>query len=441
MDPIVPLLPYQQKWVADNNRFKIALKARQIGWTWCTMLALVLRCAFGRRQKWHYLSLSEDRAKNSIEYGIQHCDAMDLTVKQHVQTVGGRYKGSIYKSKQMSIEFPNGAKIIALTSNPVTARGCSGNVVLDEFAHHPDAGLIWQSVLPVTTRGYSIEILSTPNGKVGPFYDIYTGADSDWSRHECDIYQAVSDGLSVDIQTLQRKFTEDDWLQEYCCVFLDSAATWLPKDLIKSCMDRKALCTFNYSSEERNLFLGVDMARKRDLCVLWVLARLDNLFITRGVICFHKQKYSTIREEINRIMPRVSMCAIDNGTTGAQICEELQEKWGEDLVVGVPCQLEHVKAKMATTVKDKISERQILLPEDEDVLKDLHAIRRYHTDRGTVSFDAPRTKHGHADRFWALGLALYASASVTKQKMDYKGGGARPAWSRIAKGSAHRLPF
>jgi phage FluMu gp28-like protein len=32
----VILLPYQERWVKDNSRLKLAVKARQIGFSWCT---------------------------------------------------------------------------------------------------------------------------------------------------------------------------------------------------------------------------------------------------------------------------------------------------------------------------------------------------------------------------------------------------------------------
>src|SRR5947209_4350193 len=37
------LLPYQLHWVDDNARLKLAIKARQIGWTWATAYSLVRR--------------------------------------------------------------------------------------------------------------------------------------------------------------------------------------------------------------------------------------------------------------------------------------------------------------------------------------------------------------------------------------------------------------
>src|SRR6266436_1454252 len=37
----VMLLPFQSKWVLDNSRLKLAVKARQIGLSWCTAYRVV----------------------------------------------------------------------------------------------------------------------------------------------------------------------------------------------------------------------------------------------------------------------------------------------------------------------------------------------------------------------------------------------------------------
>src|SRR5262245_66361619 len=37
----VMLLPFQKRWVTDNSRLKICVKARQIGLSWCTAFRIV----------------------------------------------------------------------------------------------------------------------------------------------------------------------------------------------------------------------------------------------------------------------------------------------------------------------------------------------------------------------------------------------------------------
>jgi phage FluMu gp28-like protein len=44
--------------------------------------------------------------------------------------------------------------------------------VLDEFAFHQDARAIYQAIAPSIARGYTLEIISTPNGQQGVYYDL-----------------------------------------------------------------------------------------------------------------------------------------------------------------------------------------------------------------------------------------------------------------------------
>jgi len=77
------------------------------------------------------------------------------------------------EEKTMEVYFPlNRSRIIGLPANPDTARGYTGHIVLDEFAFHGDAHKIYAACFPIITRGYSIEVISTPNGTAGKFYEI-----------------------------------------------------------------------------------------------------------------------------------------------------------------------------------------------------------------------------------------------------------------------------
>src|SRR5208337_1134028 len=133
----------------------------------------------------------------------------------------------------------------ALPANPDTARGYSGNVTLDEFAFHADAEKIYAALYPSITRGYQLEVISTPNGTQGKFYELakaagLIGRDSGfgvgvsgpeprtpnpeprhWSSHWVDIYDAVRQGLKIDLPLL-RAGCEDEsaWQQEFCCQFI-----------------------------------------------------------------------------------------------------------------------------------------------------------------------------------------------------------------------------
>jgi phage FluMu gp28-like protein len=48
--------------------------------------------------------------------------------------------------------------------------------VLDEFAFHLDARKVYEAIEPSITRGYSLEIISTPNGQQGEYHKLAKAA-------------------------------------------------------------------------------------------------------------------------------------------------------------------------------------------------------------------------------------------------------------------------
>src|SRR5689334_20150550 len=60
----VPLYPYQRRWIEDDSRFKLAVKATQIGYSYAAALEAVLDCV-ERETMWIVLSRGE---RQSIEF-------------------------------------------------------------------------------------------------------------------------------------------------------------------------------------------------------------------------------------------------------------------------------------------------------------------------------------------------------------------------------------
>jgi hypothetical protein len=57
-------------------------------------------------------------------------------------------------------------RIKILPANPRTARGFSGDLILDEFAFHDDSTAIWEAAEPILSANpdFLCRIASTPNG-------------------------------------------------------------------------------------------------------------------------------------------------------------------------------------------------------------------------------------------------------------------------------------
>lgn len=80
-------------------------------------------------------------------------------------------------------QFINGSRIKAFTANPTSARGYSDPdiIIFDESAYVDRE--LYLTVRPMMTGGKTdLILLSTPNGKEGFFYDIWTNESKIWSK-------------------------------------------------------------------------------------------------------------------------------------------------------------------------------------------------------------------------------------------------------------------
>jgi phage FluMu gp28-like protein len=410
----VQLYEYQKNWINDESRFKIALKARQTGFSFIMALEVVLD-AVTHRTLWVLLSRGERQSKELMEKVATHSRAMGIAA-QELETT---FKIDDQDIKQLEVVFPNGSRIIGLPANPDTARGFSGNVVLDEFAFHKDSREIWKALYPSITRGYKIRVASTPNGKSGKFYELWNNAGK-WSKHHTDIYEALAQGLEINIDELKEGCeSEEDWEQEYCCKFNDEAEAMLTYEIITACEDDLATMILpeNYNNPlGNNLYLGMDIGRKKDLSVIWLDEKVGDVYWTRAVEEMKKTAFRLQRERLYYYLslPKMRRACIDSTGIGAQLAEEAREKYGsrvEEIVFSGP-----VKEDLAIYQKRIFEDRQCRIPADRKIRDDFHSVRKTVTAAGNTRYEGERDENGHADRFWAKALAHHAGRT-------YFGGG------------------
>jgi len=506
--PGLPLYPYQLRWVEDDSRYKIACKARQIGFSFAATFRVVHR----RRRipgLTIWLSASERQALEAMEYVRQHLRALGVIARFQDTFIEGTLV------RQQQVRLGNGSRIIALPANPDTVRGFAGDIVLDEFAFHRDDEAIWRAAFATATRGYQIEIISTPNGARGKYYELaraaglvgYTppAAREDcgetqqgfphapstvaaeaasltaglkprptktatgrpttkpaassplperaamhgiWSSHWVSLAHSRAEGFVVDVEALRAAISDEDaWQQEYCCRFLTEAAHFIPPEMVVaaehpnatlrvalgkpaattslplpaisgtsaslSASQRSAISAERETALAGHCFLGVDIGRRRDLTVLWLIevesraAPADaRRYVTRSVQTLERQPFAQQRRAIEALLalPQIARCAIDASGLGLMLAEELQARWGAR--VEPVTFTAAVKEDLAVRVKRMLEERRLLLPYDPVIRASLGAVKRCVTPAGNVRFDADRTDAGHADHFWALALAL-----------------------------------
>ena len=414
----VKLYPYQKSWVMDESRFKQMVKGRQTGLSFGTSFRHV-RKRVKTRGTTVWVSASQRQSKEAIEYVSLHARA----VKQIFDFEEVAFPGTEDKAEQVTFRH-NGARIVALPANPDTMRGYSGDVVLDEFAFHRDPYKIWRGAMAIASRGFQVEVISTPNGQSGKFWDLARecGVPADgtveqsrwtrgvWSVHHLSIHEAVKQGCPIDIEAMRAAAgDEDTWLQEYCCVFLSDAENYIPMELIVACESEGATLEvpdrFIPSGE---LYLGWDIGRKKDRTVIWLLEKLGDVLWTRAVIVLVRTPFRAQFEMIDSLMSGVRRACGDATGIGAQIGEELVTKYGAGKVEAVEFNIANKEA-MATGTKRHFENRTLRIPAANHIRRACNAVKRFTSQTGHFRFDAERTEAGHADEFWALALAAAAA--------------------------------
>lgn len=392
--------------------------ARQCGKTFTSTLEIVLDCiraeVAGKRARWVILSRGERQAREAMNEGVKlHLRALQAGFKEYDLPFGADVRS-------LEVELPGGSRITALPANPDTARGFSANVLLDEFAFHQDSRAIWRALFPVISKpGLKLRVISTPNGKANKFYELMTASDPIWRKHQTDIYQAVADGLPRDIEELRRGVGDEDaWAQEYELKWLDEAHAWLSFELISACEHADAGEPGAYQGGA--CYVGVDIAARNDLFVIWVVEQVGDVHWTREVIARRGVSFAEQDALLDEVMRRyrvVRVC-MDQTGMGEKPVQDAQRRHGEARIEGVLFTGPN-KVTLATRGKQAFEDRQIRIPEGDHALRaDLHKLQKVTGPTGTPRFVADSDSAGHADRAWACFLALNA-ADTGAETFDY----------------------
>ena len=497
LGPALHLLPYQRRWVEDNSPLKIVVKARQIGYSFAASIRALLEC-LKKRTTWVFLSKGERQSRLLMEKVQEHVQSCGILAQACESTF---FEGTLIK--QLEVRFANGSVIYGLPANPDTARGYSGNVTLDEFAFHSDADKIYTALFPTITRGYCLEVISTPNGQQGKFYEIAKAAglvgeveesrsreveewknsstprllDSStplWSAHCCDIYEAIRQGLTIDLQILRAGCDDETtWQQEYCCQFISTAENFIPPALVAQCASAEAakdcppqfLASAPHPGLDSRLpelripnsefYLGIDIGRHHDRTVFW----LDELKVSGSIPQSGKVSGraappdtwhpsadghpDTLPVAVARLVrtlsntpfaeqlefarellslpgpdgsPLIRRACIDSTGMGAPLAESLEHEFGPR--VEPVTFTAAVKEDMAYRVKRRMEQRLDLIPEAPEIARAFGAVKKLVTAAGNTRFDAERTDLGHADEFWAKALADLAAERPTSHLSD-----------------------
>jgi phage FluMu gp28-like protein len=419
-------LPTQAAWLNDPWPLRIWEKSRQVGATKTDALDSVLKASPGDAQFDVWVSSRDE---------LQACLYLeDCKQWAKVLHLAAEYKGRVVldrktNSSAFALQFANGRTIYCLSSNPNAFAGKRGHVKLDEFALHPDQRLLFSTAKPVTQWGGTMSIISTHRGPGTVFNQIIQDtrrdpAKSPWHLYSYPLQKAISEGL---VERIAECIDEDQWNQEYCCIAADQNAAFISYDLLAACEDaslklltptelieyatrntQHAGSTTLPRSDAPTLYVGVDVARSKNLCVIDVGEKIGDVIWDRCRIELHNRPFAEIEANLFPILrlSQVKRACLDSSPIGTHLFERAKEIAGWK-VEGVNFTA-HVKEQLAFNLRAAFEDRKLRIVRDDKLRADLRALRKEVTPSGNIRLDG-QADDSHCDRFWAKALRQEAA--------------------------------
>lgn len=475
---IINFLPYQQAVFDDITSGVLVLHwSRQIGKSFTLANWAINRLLTRPGRLVTVLSNSRDNGAEFVQKCAEVCDKLGLAKKNANEALAVGDANVVWDEEDLSedIKYENmrmevritikdpkdgilkTGRIKVLAANPRTARGFSGDLILDEFAFHADSAAIWDAAEPILSSNpdFLCRIASTGNGKHNMFYRLCSGPGpndgtpftsrggflvSRVTRSEAwkqgrKIYDLRTRKELTPEASYDRAVDKRSYLQNYECQFADENMQLLSNTLISMAEregipidenDWTAASLARMHRAEGRLDVGVDVARTRDFTVIWVFERIGAL---RRTIAILRIQNMPIPDQVDRIaqvcrMPKFNRACVDATGMGVGLFDYLYREFG-DLVEGVNFastepitdRLLEIGRKGATAKVTEImaidllaemTAKAIEIPADLTIQNDLAKPERIVGSGGKVRIAAERDEAGHADHFWALALAVRA---------------------------------
>ena len=131
-----------------------------------------------------------------------------------------------------SLELDNGSRMLCLPGDEATTRGFSGVnlLVIDEASRCPD--LLYEAVRPMlAVSGGRLVLLSTPWGRRGFFWEVWTNGGPAWHRVKVTAPECPRIPAGW-LEEERRSLPERVFRQEYMCSFEDIETQVFPTDLV-----------------------------------------------------------------------------------------------------------------------------------------------------------------------------------------------------------------
>lgn len=460
------LLDYQKTWIADKSPVKICEKSARIGISWATALEATLTAAAskdaGGMDVW-YVSYKQESAEEFLRDVEMWAKFLGAAGKKLGCTIVDDEDGDLltYKAR-----FASGFTVTAVSSKSNNLRGHGGLFILDEFAHMLDPEGVFKAAIRSRARLGRIIIISTHSGEDSYFNFLITEANkgrNKFSVHRIDIHDAVNDGMyrqiCRDAGVKWTKEGEEEYVkellalpgsaEEFECVPSSGEDDYFKQSTLTACISPlcrviplhlEAKFVDDYTPAERNAFIlewfaqnlegplraefsegisymGQDFARAPKGALSIVAYGRKNKFNTvlearillemRGVPVDQQIK---LAELSIRCMHNMQKFMIDATGNGLSLGEKMGDLFGKTRCEALTIN-EKAYAEMMPPLRSALEKREILIPADEDTLRDFRKVK---TKQGKPVLPQLKMKTGgyrHGDAVVAV-MLLNAAARI-----------------------------
>jgi phage FluMu gp28-like protein len=262
-----------------------------------------------------------------------------------------------------------------------------------------------------------------------------------WSLHEVPIQKAVAEGI---VDRINKKIgrnesgeaflarlraeciDQEQWDQEYCCMPADENTAFFSYEMLDACTDSTlrlltldellALCNgakplaahSQLLTRNLQLFLGLDVARFRDLCVIDVGLKIDSIMYDLLRLELHDHTFTRMEALLYPLLrlPQLKRACIDSTGMGTQLAEQAREHFGWKVEsVNFTSAL---KEELAFALRRQFEDCRLRIPADEKLRADLRAVKKEITPSGKLRFIG-EVEESHCDRTWAKALRQHAA--------------------------------
>jgi len=447
--PLISMLPYQRDVFRDRESGLVVLFwGRQ-----CRKSSTLAAWAVDRllSRPGRLVTILSNSRENGAELNLKCADVcrkLDLAFENEDLSSDVRYENMNMETR-ISVAGQTG-RIKVLAANPRTARGFSGDLILDEFAFHENSFAIWEAAEPILSSNpdFLCRVSSTPNGTHNMFYQLVTCGKykvsnvrrSDAYAQGLPIYDLATRKKITPAQARERALDKRAYDQNYENVFADENTSLLTHALISAAeQDCGVICEGAWSQAaidlmdeaKGDLYLGVDVGREHDLTVMSVIERLGQMRFVRAILRLQNMRLPDQQAHLG--IPcqarRFRGCSIDMTGIGLGLCEYSQDEFGVNRIHGinfsssVPItkaiaatgrkqETVRVTEAMATELLQAYEDHTIKHPFDQQLRDDLRKPEKVVSPGGRVSIAATSDEAGHADHFWSFALALEAASSA-----------------------------